>query len=341
MKKAKPGKKKTKASPSPRRGERRGEEPKSTHALAQRAKAAPPPNVTAPRPLGPPQASTVREGLARVQGIEAAYEQWQELREHHRAALARLADERRKLEQQGQFVLGAVRAARDGSKGNEPPEAKNGTLQLEGSGLDEFLSDASRKLEQAKRELEAAAEASAARWEESFAALRADLRQRVQRQLQLVKPKVRLRLRALAGDKRILHIDRVSADEAVLLCFLFTGKLPSRYGFLFDDSTEDLRDAPPTLYAEEGVLPAHVRPDARALEALLEKKGEVIPLKGMLPMRLPMMLRLLERGPVMEVEIADGTGFRNVLERDEAERIAGHLLKLKLEGWLQLELLAE
>jgi len=67
----------------------------------------------------------------------------------------------------------------------------------------------------------------------------------------------------------------------------------------------------------------------------------VLPLKGMLPMRLPLMIRLLERGPVMEAELADGTSFRNLLSREEAEKIAGHLLKMKLEGWLQLELLAE
>src|SRR5690348_8474555 len=114
MKKGKTGKKKNRSSLSARRGEGRGEGKKTATVLARRADL-PPPRVTAPRPLGPPQAETVREGLARVEGIEAAYEQWQELREHHRAALARLADERRKLEQQGEFVLGAVRAARDGA----------------------------------------------------------------------------------------------------------------------------------------------------------------------------------------------------------------------------------
>lgn len=297
----------------------------------------PAPHVTAPRPLGPPAAGVLLERVGRVDGIEAAYEVWQELREHHRAALARLADERRKLDQQGEFILGTVRAARDSASG----PSNGSALAVKGNGLDEYLHQASRQLEQAKKELEAAAEASAAKWEESFAAVRAEVRARVQRQLQLVKPKVRLRLRALAGDQRILHVDRPSADEAVLLCYLFTGKLPSRYGYLFDDSTDDLRETPPTLYAEEGVLPAHVRPDPHALEQLLDAKSEVIPLKGMLPLRLPMMLRLLERGPVMEAELADGTGFRNLLAREEAERIAGHLLKMKLEGWLQLELLAE
>ncbi len=300
--------------------------------------AVPVPHVTAPRPLGPPKIDT-SELAVRSETLEAAYEAWQELREHHRAALTRLGEERRKLQEQGEFVLGAVRAARDASG---PQGTGNGhAIVAAGSPLDDYLNESSRKLEQAKRELEAAAEASAAKWEEQFAKIRGEVRARVQRQLQLVKPRLSLRVRALAGDKRILHVDRPGPDEAVLLCFLFTGRLPSRYGYLFDDSTDDLRESPPTLYAEEGVLPAHVRPDAHALEQLLDSKTEVLPLKGMLPMRLPTLLRLIERGPVMEAELADGVGFRNVLARDEAERIAGHLLKMKLEGWIQLELLAE
>jgi hypothetical protein len=47
---------------------------------------------------------------------------------------------------------------------------------------------------------------------------------------------------------------------------------------------------------------------------------------------------MLQRGPVMEVELADGAAFRNILSREEAERFAGHLLRLKLEGKLELEI---
>lgn len=327
------------ARPKPKKAARRTEPPRGAPRRDTPVEV-PSPHVTAPRPLGPPLQGALSERVLRSETLEAGYEVWEELREHHGAALARLADERRKLSLQGEFILGTVRAARDGSAAAPAPEGST-ALAVQGNGLDDYLNEASRKLEQAKKELEAAASASAAKWQEAFAMVRAELRGRVQRQLTLVKPRLRLRLRALAGDKRILHLDRVGADEAVLLCFLFTGKLPSRYGFLFDDSTDDLRETPPTLYAEEGVLPAHVRPDPHALELLLDAKSEVLPLKGMLPMRLPMMLRLLERGPVMEAEVADGVVFRNVLSREEAERVAGHLLKMKLDGWLELELLAE
>ncbi len=48
--------------------------------------------------------------------------------------------------------------------------------------------------------------------------------------------------------------------------------------------------------------------------------------------------RMLQRGPVMEVEVAEGEAFRNILSREEAERFAGHLLRLKLEEKIELEL---
>lgn len=303
------------------------------------------PHATAPRPLGPPASSaggSVLERLAMSQGIEAGYEVWQELREHHRAALARLADERRKLEHQGEFVLGAVRAVRDG--GAQPGSE---ALTVTGGGLDAFLSDASQQLEAAKRELEAAAQASNEKWQTSFEQVRQDVLGRVTRTLKLAPPKLRLRLRALSADQRILHVDRPGPDESVLLCLLFTGKLPSRYGYLFDDSTDDLRTAPPQLYPDEGVAPDAVRPDPDALTALLKGPHPVLPVKGLLPFEVvtlsgvSLTARLVERGPVMEAEVADLLAFRNVLTRDEAERIAGYLLKLKLEGKLQLELLAE
>lgn len=298
-------------------------------AAAKAIRKVPPPHITAPRPLTPPPSAG--GALSRAQDIESAYDAWQELREHHRAALARLNDERRKLTDQGDFVVGAVRAARG--------EGDAGKLAVPNE-LDAFLGDASKKLEEAKRELDAAAEASAKKWEAAFAEVRAEVRSRVDRTLAHVKPKVRLRLRTLAGDRRVLHVDRVSPDEAVLLCRVFSGRLPSRYGFLFDDTTDDLSAAPPTLYAEEGN--SEIRPEAHVVAALFDAPGEVLPLKAMLVLKAGgALVRLVERGPVMEAEIADGAGFRNLLTRDEAERIAGHLLKLKLEGVINLELVAD
>jgi hypothetical protein len=49
-------------------------------------------------------------------------------------------------------------------------------------------------------------------------------------------------------------------------------------------------------------------------------------------------VRWLERGAVLEAEVADGDGFRNQLTTKEAEQLTGALLSLKLEGKVELEL---
>jgi len=50
------------------------------------------------------------------------------------------------------------------------------------------------------------------------------------------------------------------------------------------------------------------------------------------------LVRWLERGAVMEAEVADGDGFRNMLTVHEAEQLTGALLSLKLDGRIELEL---
>jgi hypothetical protein len=135
----------------------------------------------------------------------------------------------------------------------------------------------------------------------------------------------------------------VSTDDAVLLLYVLTGRIPSRYDFLFDDSTDDVTLPPPPLYPDEGVGFAETRPGAQALAQRLRDMGPVLPVKGYLPVWVPRgsgeeLFLLRERGPVMEAELLDGDGFRSVLEREEAERLAGHLLRLKLEGRIELEL---
>jgi hypothetical protein len=144
-------------------------------------------------------------------------------------------------------------------------------------------------------------------------------------------------VRTLPGDRRILHLRRPSPDDAVLLLFAMTGRCPTRYGFLFDDSTDDVLLAPPALYAEEGVV--HVRPRPAELVAELEPRAAFWPVKGaLLVVRPGLTVRWLSRGAVLEAEVADGDAFRNLLSREEAEQITGVLLSLKLAGALGLEL---
>jgi hypothetical protein len=278
--------------------------------------------------------------LARLRGVETletAYEAWLELKLEHGAARLRFKEERERLEQQGSFLVGAVRAA-----GMEPkPGSEPGIVP---AGVEGFLRGAEGRISEAQEALSRREADSEALYQQAFAEIRATLTDRVRRYLEASPPRLQLLLRKVGATRSILHVSRVGGDEAVLLCFLFSGRIPSRYGFLFDDSTEDVSLPPAPLYTDEGVEPRDMRPTAEALKARIGAPGEVLPLKGFLPVFVPRpaggddFFRMLQRGPVMEVEVAEGAEFRNILSREEAERFAGHLLRLKLEGRLELEI---
>ncbi len=282
-------------------------------------------------------AHSVLARLRTLENLETAYEAWLELKLEHGAAKLRFQEERERLDQQGAFLVGAVRAA-----GVEPrPGSEPGILP---AGADSFLRGAEARLSQAREELARKEADSEAFYQQAFSEIRSTLTDRIRRYLEASRPSLKLLLRKVGATRSILHLARVGNDEALLLCFLFTGRIPSRYGFLFDDSTEDVALPPAPLYPDEGVAARDTRPDAMALEARLGAPGEVLPLKGFLPVFVPRpaggedFCRLLQRGPVLEVEMADGTAFRNILSREEAERFAGHLLRLKLEGKIELEI---
>lgn len=266
-----------------------------------------------------------------VETLEVAYAAWAELQEAHRAAKKRWAQERQRLNEQGTLLLGAVKAA-----GVSPEPSDAGLAKT--SPLDDFLGDAKQKWAAAQLELEEQARTAEQAFISELAKLRAALRDRIGRQAAAVPPVFKLMIRVLAGDRRILHAHRLGADESVIALFALTGRIPSRYGFLFDDSTDDALSAPPMLYPDEEV--SELRPGTGALAVLLQERPEVWPVKAMLPMTLPdgTWLRFISRGAVLEAEVQDGEGFRNVLSHGEAERITGLLLSHKLAGRVELEL---
>jgi hypothetical protein len=277
-------------------------------------------------PLGEGALARIRE----LDRLEEAYQAWHELRLEHAAARARAEEERRRLGDQADFMVGAVRAASDGT-----PPAEGGAIALDG-----FLRGAEEQLSTARAAIDARASETETGYAAAFAELRSVIKALVERYLAKVRPQLKMWVRP-AGERRILHVERVSGDEAVLLLYLFSGKIPSRYDFLFDDSTDDVHLPPAPLYPDEGVAPDAVRPDAAGMRERVEKASEILPVKGVLPVLLPEGFFLLrERGPVMEVELADGPGFRNLLTREESERFAGHLVRLKLAGRIDLELAA-
>lgn len=297
--------------------------------------------AVAEAPGTPPPSQGPQALLARVRSLETletAYEAWLELKLEHAAARLRFREERERLDQQGTFLIGAVRAAGIESK----PSAEAGLVPA--SSVDGFLSQAEGRITQAREELARKETESEALYQEAFQEIRTTLTDRIRRYVAASRPSLKLLLRKVGATRSILHVARVGSDEALLLCYLLCGRIPSRYGFLFDDSTEDVSLPPAPLYADEGVTTAQVRPSATELEARVRASAEVLPIKGFLPLFVPRpgggedFFRMLQRGPVMEVEVADGSEFRNILSREEAERFAGHLLRLKLEEKIELEI---
>lgn len=284
------------------------------------------------------------EQLERIETIEQAYDAWDELRREHAAFRARCAEERRKIDQQGSFLVGAVRAAADqgvisGARYDTDALATRGDDELH-----RFLADAEEKIAKARLELEGELAAESALYDAAFVQIREEVHQRISRLVPAAPPRLRLLLRPIGQTSTLLHAERVPQDDAVLLLYALCGKVPSRYGFLFDDSTDDLTQAPPPLYADEGLSTADVRRTAPELRAYMEACHQVAPVKGFLPVFIPRpgggedFFRMLQRGPVMEVELLKGTEFVSILNKADGERFAGHLLRLKLSGRIRLEL---
>ncbi len=288
--------------------------------------------------------------LEAAETIEQAYDAWAELRVEHAAFLLRCADERRKLDEGGGFLLGAVRAAAGGGSG-PAVRPEEGSALAHQDGLSAFLRETEAKLAATREALEAELASETAQYAAAFSRIREAVLQRISAVGAKVKPVVRLVLRPLAGGRTILHVARPGPDESVLLfAALNGGRAPTRYGYLFDDATDDVTREPPSLYADaDESLPTGasadaevIRPDAAALEAVIRSDRAFLPVKGHLPVPVgDELYRLLQRGPVLEVEKRDGAHFRSILAREEGERFAGHLLRLKLEGRLELELSTE
>ncbi|PZR09854.1 MAG: hypothetical protein DI536_21200 [Archangium gephyra] len=260
-----------------------------------------------------------------VETLEPAYAAWNELRAAHREARRRWKEERQRLLDQGSLLLGATRAALGASPGSEALAAPN-----------EFLREAQLKLEAALAEIDASSASGEASFAGQLDSMKALLFERVARLATSQRPVFNLAVRVLAGGQRILHLRRLGEDESVLALHALTGRIPSRYEYLFDDSTDDVSAAPPTLYADEGVT------DVRG-DASLDSRPQVWPVKGVLPLKLPsgQWVRWSARGAVLEAEALDGAQWRNLLSAGEAEALTGFLLARQLAGRLVLQLVRD
>lgn len=276
--------------------------------------------------------------------LEATYHAWLELKLQYGAFRAAAVEQKRKLEEHGNFILGAVRAAR-----TLPPEKGGASAQslMKSDVVGSFIQKAEAELKQGRDELDRRLQQAESEHIEKLAAIKAHLRGQVERFAEKVRPNIVIRRRKLANGSVILHLDRLSPDESVLAMYIFTMKLPTRHGFLLDDSTDDASLPPPQLYPDEGVLASRVRPSPAELRDLIVAGRDFVPVKAMLPLLINAeqggvdVVRFLMRGAVLEGEILEGDAFRNMLTQDEAERVVGALIRSKLAERIELEVLAE
>jgi hypothetical protein len=274
--------------------------------------------------------------LGNLESLEHAYEVWLGLKLEHASATARWAERRRRLDEEASFLVAAIKRAGGGQQRQAPADARLLGLEQEAEG----------RLAAACEALDAEIATESQRLEAGLLAVQAEVERRVTAAAQQAPPRLEILLRPLATGQVVVHFARVTPDEAVLLLHALTGKIPTRYGYLFDDATDDSRQPPPSLYPDAGVPPDQVRPPTEDLRARLEAKGALLPVKGLIPLVVaspgePTELFILrQRGPVMEAEIRDHANFRSLLWRDEGERLIAHLLRLKLDGKLEVALSA-
>lgn len=266
------------------------------------------------------QALTIVE---KVETLEAAWAAWVELRVQRAEFIRRSDDARRRLEDQASLMINAAKLALPTS---DAPALATAAL-----------GDTQRQLDAARAALTAERDSTVAKYAQVDRHIRDVILERVARHATLRPPVARLMVRSLGAERRILHLERPRGDDPVLLLWAMSQRIPTHFDFLFDDSTEDARAEPPTLYAEEG-LP-ELRPPAEAFRTALEPLTSVWPVKGMLiQWSEKATWRWRSRGAVLEAELAEGAQWRNVLTVAEAEAVTSSLVALKLSARLGLEL---
>ncbi len=300
-------------------------------------------------PQGHPLAEVVADALVRAQAgstLVDLYDGLLHLRLARAQAAAERQRERERLDVRGELLLRTVESARAVQAAPAQaaePEAAGGALQKASDPLAEFLAKAEDELAQARGALE-----ERARREEEFfagqvAQLEAALRERVDSMLAAHRPALDAVVQPVGREHALIQVTRPAPDDAVLIGFVLSGKLFTRYDAFFDDAIDDLSLEPARFYAEEG-NPCARLPDVDAEDALCAEPGRAfVPAKGHISFRVPghdfPRYRLVNRGPVAEVQArAAGGEYAPLMPRAAAELLSGYLLRLKLEGRLEVAL---
>jgi len=273
--------------------------------------------------------------------LEDTFRRWEAARQQWAESERGFREEARRLDEEGEFLLGTIQAAQATVAG----AASSGAALTVPDALPRFVAEAEGRLAASRAALAERERVAREQAEAQLDGGRAEVLAALARYRELAPLRLTLMRRPVAGGRAILHLERPPPDAAMVLAWVLTGKVPTRYGYLFDEASDDPLQAPPFLYPEAGIGPGALRPDAAQLRSLLEGPHQELPLRGMIPALVPLpgtpapaLVRWRSRGAVLELEWEEAGGFRQLLTSAEASAAAGSLLRLQLEGTLQLEL---
>jgi hypothetical protein len=297
-----------------------------------------------------PLSEHVRDALVRVgaaQTLVDLYDGWLKLRLSRASASAERAAEAERLTLRAEYVLKSVANARQvGVREDGAPaeRLKRRARAVERSDpFAEFVSAAQAELLAARDALRARGLREERLFERELASVKAKLRARVQANLERSRPTVRAEVRPVGRDRSLVHVARPGDDEAVLLYYVLSGRLFTRYDAFFDDSVDDLSLGPARFYPDEGNECARF-PSPDAEDAFCDDPRHLfLPVKGMMPFRIPghdfPRFRLVNRGPMAEVEARSGPDpYTHLMPRAAAELLSGYLIRLKVERRLEVVL---
>jgi len=277
----------------------------------------------------------VHAWLERTETIGAAYQAWEELRSEYAKATQSHAQKSAYLTMHGEFILGAAQKMHAQEALGENAAAPVGLLASPGGQLIEQsrqrLSEISQMWASAQLHMRRC-------FEQASREIEQEIVRRVDKTLAAVRPKLSLAVHHLGKERCILQCERISELDSILLSRLISGKVPTHYAFLFDDSVSQVEVAE-ALYADETT---EQPPWPRIRELLGDKEKLSAPWKGQIPIvhEEELVWMLKQKGVVMEVEQAamEEAQASPVLEVSKAQWIVAHFLRWMHEGKMDLRL---
>jgi len=279
-----------------------------------------------------------RSWLGRAETIGAAYQAWEELRSQYKNAIQNYTQQRASLQLHGEFVLGAAQRAH--AEGFEENAATH-------TGL---APSAAKWIEQSRQRLKeisqiwAEAQSQMTRcFEQASLEIEQEIVRRADKTLAAVRPRLHLTIHHLGKEHCILQFERMDELTSVLLSRLISGKVPTHYAFLFDDSVSQLDGAADALYVDD-LQPMPIQQPCwpSVLKLLNDKEKLSAPWKGHIPIACEgeLLWILKQKGVVMEVEQATMKEAQacEVLEATQAQWMVARFLKWVHEGKIELKL---